>query len=235
MKHVSHGVPVDLDKCEIKVYSQFGEDGVILEIIGRIFKKDYKDKVFFEFGVEDGEECNCHFLASILGWSGTFIESDKKYFEILNNKYKLNNKISTLNKMVTTENVQGLIDKYSPNINLLSIDIDSHDYWVWESISSTPEVVVIEYNADIDGNKVLRKDYNHPWDFTNGYGASINALIKLGNVKGYSLVHTTSQGVNAFFVRNDYIHLFPESKNPKIIKKNIGNFPEAEEGRFIEV
>jgi glycine cleavage system H lipoate-binding protein len=41
------------------------------------------------------------------------------------------------------------------------------------------------------------------WDGTNYFGASLLALTNLSQKKGYSLVHVESNGVNAFFVRDD--------------------------------
>ena len=49
----------DLNQFEFKVYSQFGEDGIIQFIIDNI---KIKNKVFVEFGVENYEEANTRFL-----------------------------------------------------------------------------------------------------------------------------------------------------------------------------
>jgi len=41
------------------------------------------------------------------------------------------------------------------------------------------------------------------WDGTNYFGASLEALVKLGQAKGYRVVGCNFSGTNAFFVRDD--------------------------------
>lgn len=234
LKRLSNRNTYPLTKCELKISSQNGEDGIILEVIRRIFKSDYKNKNFFEFGVEDGSECNCAVLANFLGWNGVFIESDEEKFKKLDDRYKDNHKIKTLNQMVYSTNIQDIINKNMPDIDILSIDIDSHDYWVWEAIEINPKLVIIEYNPALSGKKVLSKERTTGWDGTTAYGASLDAYIDLGIKKGYSLIYTDSNGVNAFFIRNDYIDLFPESKNPQKILNKI-HHPATLEDVFVDL
>jgi hypothetical protein len=52
--------------------------------------------------------------------------------------------------VVTRENVNDLLrpEDDTREINLMSIDIDRNDYWVWAALDVlSPRVVVIEYNA----------------------------------------------------------------------------------------
>lgn len=94
------------------------------------------------------------------------------------------------------------------SFDLLSIDIDFNDYWVWKSIVDySPRVVVIEFNSSIPPNesKVVPYDPNAQWDGTNFFGASLLALKHLGLEKGYTLVGCDSNGVNAFFCKSDLI------------------------------
>jgi len=111
---------------------------------------------------------------------------------------------------VTAENVQNLFQKYNvpKNFDLLSIDIDSNDYWVWQAITDYyPRVVVIEYNASFNPtqSKVVRYNPDAIWDGTNYFGASLLALQNLGSTKGYTLVGCTNSGVNAFFCKTELI------------------------------
>lgn len=221
--------------AEFSAYSQNGEDGVTLEIIRRIFGSNYNNGTFFEFGVESGDQCNCAILSDILGWSGVFIESDNEYFTKLNSKYSKNDKVNTIHSIVTPENIQNLIDNSVKNIDVLSIDIDSHDYWVWKAISYSPKLVIIEYNPALQGKKVLKKDIVGSWDGTTAYGASLDAYIDLGKEKGYTLIHTDFNGVNAFFIRNDLVYLFEEANNPRIIRENKTRHPETTRDVFIDL
>lgn len=92
--------------------------------------------------------------------------------------------------------------------DLLSIDLDYNDYWIWKAIETyVPRVVVIEYNATPgpSESQVVEYDPYHRWDGTDHFGASLLALVRLGHLKGYELIGCDSKGVNAFFVRSDLV------------------------------
>ena len=118
---------------------------------------------------------------------------------------------------LNSENVNDVLAPAAPEPDVLSIDIDGADYWVWEAITCiAPRVVVIEYNAALPRTSrlVQPRDRDRPWDGTDRFGASLGALESLGRRKGYVLVHTDLAGANAFFVREQYAHLFPEAESP---------------------
>lgn len=108
-------------------------------------------------------------------------------------------------EFITAENIEPLFQKYGvpPEFDLLSIDIDGNDYWVWKAITHfRPRVVIMEYNANKgpDASVTIPYDPAFIWDKTDYQGASLRALEKLGREKGYTLVATDRNGVNAFFV-----------------------------------
>lgn len=91
-------------------------------------------------------------------------------------------------------------------IDLLSIDIDGNDIYIWKEIKViNPRVVIIEYNAKLPPDLEWKQAYNstHIWRGNDWHGASLKALEKLGREKGYRLVGTNIRGCNAFFVRQD--------------------------------
>ena len=182
-----------LTRYEYRVYSQNGEDGILAEIFRRLkIRKGFS----VEFGVEDGTECNTRYLGE-QGWQ-TLMLDGADY-----------NKSSIKKELITAENIGKVFAKYGvpADLDLLSIDIDSNDYWVWKALPSTykPRVVVIEYNSMISPTEPLtvRYDKKLQWDGSNYFGAGILALATLGKEKGYNLVCCDSRGVNAFFVRQD--------------------------------
>jgi hypothetical protein len=183
-----------------KVYSQNDEDGIIQEIFKRI---GTQDRTFIEFGVSNGNECNTAKLL-LEGWRGLWIEGSHALGSFLSEKGSLTLTAS----MVTAENVNHLFSKagFEGEIDLLSIDIDYNDYWVWKAINVVrPRVVVIEYNAQLRPPLSVTVPYgaNKRWDGTSYYGASLEALVRLGRAKGYRIVGCCFSGVNAFFVRED--------------------------------
>lgn len=91
-------------------------------------------------------------------------------------------------------------------IDLLSIDIDGNDWWVWDAIKCvSPRVVIIEYNAKFppDFEWVMEYNEKHIWHGDDEQGASLKALELLGEKLGFQLVGTNVMGANAFFVRAD--------------------------------
>ncbi len=90
------------------------------------------------------------------------------------------------------------------HFDLLSIDLDGNDYWIWKAISDRfrPRVVVVEYNANVNPAAPLSIQYDpsFKWDGSSYYGASLGALKKLGESMGYQLIGCESSGTNAFFV-----------------------------------
>ena len=111
---------------------------------------------------------------------------------------------------MTAENINGLIGASGlrGEIDLMSIDIDFNDYWVWKAIEIVdPRVVVIEYNAGLHPPLSLTVPYqpNRSGGGTNFFGASLEALVRLGAVKGYRIVGCNISGSNAFFVRRESV------------------------------
>lgn len=198
---------------ELKVFSQNGEDGVIGEILRRSGVRS--PGYFVEFGGEDGVELNSALLADVLGWSGVFIEGDAHKHHHLHRKYSPNARVTTGHAMVEPETVESLFEMLGvpAEFDLLSIDVDGDDYWIWKAITQfSPKVVVIEINSHIDPKVALvQRQGDGPWQGTDFYGASLEAFRLLGLAKGYRLVHTDLTGNNAFFVRSDLPGDYPDA------------------------
>jgi len=193
----------DLRAFERRVFSQNGEDGIIAEILRRIGSPT---RYFVEFGAENGTEGNCVRLAREEGWQGLFLEADPAKYAALASGYRDAPGIRAVQSRVTDQNIEDLLASNSvpAEFDVLSIDIDGNDYWVWAAIRRwRPRLVVIEYNAAYPPPRtwVMKPNPEHVWDGTTYYGASLASLAKLGREKGYVLVATNSIGVNAFFVR----------------------------------
>ena len=102
---------------------------------------------------------------------------------------KKKNNLKLLNIFVTKKNINQILKKYSgKEIDLLSIDIDGNDFWIWKAINCVkPRLVVIEYNSFFGPNISATIKYNpkFSWDHYNNksyYGASLKALEKLGKL-----------------------------------------------------
>lgn len=199
-----------LENYGFKVYSQNDEDGIIEEIFNRI---GVTNKIFVEFGLQDGLECNTHYLL-FKEWHGLWIECDDEACKKISSKFInviKNGQLKVLKEFITKENINDLFIRSGicGEIDLLSIDIDGNDYYVFENINAiNPRVVIMEYNGKFPPSMYWKQAYNseHIWDGSDKHGASLNALEQLANKKGYLLVGTNINGCNAFFVREDCIN-----------------------------
>jgi len=181
---------IDLSKHEKQIYSQQGEDGIIQAILDEI---GTTNKVAVEFGALDDLTDDTLNLKNH-GW---------KVYQINGEQYTP----SIHKAWMTAENCNDVFTelKIPKEFDVLSIDVDFNDYYIWEALEYRPRLLVIEHNASIPPTeaRVVRYEPKRVWDGTNYFGASLLALEKLGKKKGYSLVYVESMGVNAFFVRDD--------------------------------
>lgn len=196
--------------AEFRVFSQFGEDGLIQRILRSVGPTP---PTFVEFGVQDYEEANTRFLLVQKNWAGLVIDGSAENMRRLRSRdIYWQRSLTAVEAFVTRENINELIANagFTGEIGLLSIDIDGNDYWVWERIECiSPIVVVCEYNSLFGASATVTTPYDP--EFQRGkahyshlyFGASLSALANLAGKKGYSLVGCNSAGNNAFFVRND--------------------------------
>lgn len=191
------------------LFSMEGEDGVLKEIFFRIGSGD---RYFVEFGAQNGLECNTALFASEYGWRGFLIEGSEADATALAERWKARGDIVTRQSFITAENIVTLFKEAGVprDFDLLSIDIDGNDYWVWKALEAyRPRVVIIEYNAAFPPpwNWIMAYNPEHTWNGTTYFGASLSALASLGKKLGYALLGTDSHGVNAFFIRGDMLQL----------------------------
>jgi hypothetical protein len=212
-----------INRYELSVLSQNGEDGILFYLFSLL---GTTNRYFVEFGIEDGRECNTGNLSLNFGWRGLLIEGSAEYAASAREYYakhlgEQRDNVKVANAFVQPDNINQLFkDNGVPSeIDLLSIDIDGNDYWVWQAVNVTsPRVVVIEYNASMGAERSLSTQYDPMFDrwkyHDSGYyhGASLAALTKLGESKGYVLIGCDSLGINAFYVRKDVV----ESKLPTL-------------------
>ncbi len=203
----------DINDYDRRVRSQNGEDGIIKELL---FRMGITERYIVEFGIESGVECNAAHWLLDYGWSGLLIEGDPEFAWSARERYA-DRPVTVHQAFVTAENIVPIFHEHrvpaAPDV--LSIDIDGNDYWLWKALASyRPRIVVIEYNAAYEPPERWIMTYNpsHTWGRDTYYGASLASLEALGRRLGYALVGTDRNGVNAFFVRRDLLAVsgFPE-------------------------
>jgi hypothetical protein len=204
------GGATTLHGAEARAYSQNGEDGAIAWLLSEI---GAAHRTFVEFGIEDGRECNTANLGRTFGWTGLMMEADTACAARARLFYERFPNVSIVRTTVTPDNIDDLLREHGPGeVDVLSVDIDGNDLWVWRAITAIePRLVVIEYNASFGERRSVTVPYTtgfdryraHPSGFY--HGASLAALAKVGDEKGYALVGCDSRGANAFFVRRELL------------------------------
>lgn len=201
---------------EIRLSSQNGEDGLLLHIFSEV---GVTNRRLVEFGIEDGRECLARMLVLHFGWNGLVMDCDARNVADAERFYRTENgvpaeRLAIVQCMVTAENINDTLVAQGTegDIDLLAIDIDGNDYWVWKAVTAIrPRVVVVEYNASLGKEEpwivayepAFERKARHPSGWY--HGASLAAFAELGRRRGYSLVGCDSSGINAFFVRRELL------------------------------
>lgn len=187
----------NLQKYVRKQYSQCGEEGVLEQIFKNV---GTMNKISVEFGCRDGYSLsNTRFLVE-KGWTCHMWDcAPAKTADVKEH-------------FITAENINDILAQYDipKNLDLLSIDIDGNDYWVWKALTWQPRVVVIEFNGAKSGKVTIPYDPNFKYNATDYYGASFDLMCALGLEKGYVPV-CQLENLNLFFVRAELV-----DKPPKI-------------------
>jgi hypothetical protein len=137
---IEAGRAPNLCNTGFRCFSQVDEDGLILFLIAAL---GISQGVFLDIGAADGINSNCANLALNFGWRGTFIDGSeadiargRAYYERHPDTWLY--PPTFIHCMVNRENInQTLIEaSVPPEVDLMSIDIDGNDYWIWEAITA---------------------------------------------------------------------------------------------------
>ena len=208
-------------KYKHNVYSQNGEDGIIQELLLRLKDKINPDPWCVEFGAWDGIHCSNTFNLVKSGWNAFYIEGNKERFKDLEKNCsefkKLICECKYVEKDFTSKNSLDNILKgkgIPKDFDILSIDIDSFDLEVWESLTNfCPKIVIIEINSRyLPG--IIKWHTGRPGNKFGGN--SFSATLMVAEDKGYQLI---CQSGNMIFIKKEYLKYI--NLNTKYI-----NYPE---------
>ena len=185
-------------------YSQYGEDGIVKEILSRLSLVTALDKWCVEFGAWDGMHLsNTYRLIKEEDYSAVLIEGDaKRHAQLCLNIPKDN--VIKVCQFVTLEGsstLDAILAKtpIQKNFDFLSIDIDGCDFYILQSLKVfRPKVICIEYNPSIP-NEV---NFIQEPSFTIKHGASAQSLSELASRMDYQLVAVTN--TNLIFVDRSF-------------------------------
>ncbi|MDX1994896.1 MAG: hypothetical protein SF029_21105 [bacterium] len=207
---------MSLHEAEFKVFSQFGEDGIIQYLLRHV---PIENPVFVEFGVGDYQESNTRFLLTHNNWRGLIIDGGTRHLDFIqHSRYQWRHQIDALSAFITRETINALIASrgIQGDIGLLSIDLDGIDYWILDVMEIvSPRILITEYNSAYGAEAAVTVPYQPDFFVTKAHpsnlywGASLAAFCQLAERKGYRFVGSNSAGHNAFFVREDVLGDLP--------------------------
>jgi len=199
--------PGNLNHAEVTAFSQSGEDGILAAIFERI---GTTNRFCVEFGLGDSSANNTTLLLKT-GWSALWIEGDSSraaQARELFAPWVKTGKLKVRQEFITAENIEQIFRSESvpPQLDLLSIDLDQSDYWIWRAMEEyRARVVVIEYNSTFPPGVEWVAESGTSEGSGLDWGVSLSALERLAEQKQYKLVGCTLNGTNAFFVRADLV------------------------------
>lgn len=171
-------------------YAHDGEDRKAHRLLQKI---GVRSKTAVEFGGHDGfYKSNTAYFREAFGWRTILFDLEPRSDLV----YRA---------QITAENINEVFDLFDvpKDLDILSIDIDGNDLWVWKALTAyQPQIVIIEYNprfSPIRCRTIPYDPHRGAWDRTEYYGASAGALVKLGREKGYTLAASTDG--NLLFVQ----------------------------------
>ena len=198
---------------EFKVFSQWGEDGIIQHLIDSV---EIKNKTFIEFGVEDFFESNCRFLLMKDDWKGFVIDASKPHIQRLKNSYFYwRHNLNAVDEFITRDNIEDILYKsgFEENLGILSIDLNGNDFYILEAIKNfTSCILICEFNPVFGPNRKITIPYKADFNWTEEHhsnlywGASLGAISYLADKKGYALVGTNTACNNAFYIKKDLLN-----------------------------
>jgi hypothetical protein len=134
-------------------FSNFDEERMLTEFVARLVPDDVQSRTAIDIGAGDGIRGSNTYALFRHGWRGVGFEGDERRARRLSRAYKNFDLVEARHALVTPANVVSLLREHDvpDDFGVLSLDIDSYDYWVLDSILERfrPRVVVTEINEKI--------------------------------------------------------------------------------------
>lgn len=206
-----------LSEKEFKVYSQFGDDGIIQYLIRHV---PIAEPTFIEFGVGDYFESNTHFLLVNNNWRGLVLDGSPQNIEtIRNSPIYWRHDLTATCAFIDRDNIGSLLAASGfGRVGVLHIDLDGNDYWICERIDFEKlktDILILEYNAVFGAEREISIPYDATFDRFKAHpsclywGASLPAFAALADQRGFFFVGTNAAGNNAYFVNKEHAGSVP--------------------------
>ena len=202
------------------IYSQNEEDGVVLALLEAA---GVGPRRFVELGC-GANGGNSGLLAGELGFAGLMVDGGEANVAACRRRFPRADvqqawiERATVDALVTSHGMAGEVD-------LLSIDLDGNDIYIWDALTSVrPRIAIAEYNALMGPKASVTIAYEPQFVWNKGqagggyYGASLTAMTRSMARRGLRLVTTDVRGVNAFFLREDLAPQIPAVEPMRVFR-----------------
>lgn len=188
-----------LERKEITYYSQFCEDALVHGLFRKI---DTTNKILCDIGASDGTlYSNSRFFMEQPGWDGAFVEPHSVKHQELTKLYSADR---CLKESVTVDKtIDSLLEQMSfpKRFDLLNLDIDGQEYYVWEAMTKyRARIVIVEWSPYVALDFV-------PVKGSDGRGGEnqtgLFPMLRLARRKDYKVVAITP--VNLICVEGDLL------------------------------
>lgn len=173
-------------------FSNFDEEHILRGLAAELLP-EAGERTAADLGAGDGVKSSNTYALFLEGWRGVGVEANPRKARRLARAYRYLPGVEAVRARVTPENVVGLLRAHgvAEQFDLLSLDIDSYDYWVLDRVLAElrPRLVVTEINEKIP--PPIRFTVNFDSDFRlthHFFGYSIASLSDLCERRGYALV-----------------------------------------------
>ena len=204
-----------LHDAEVKVFSQWGEDGILDYLFTKL---EISKPKMVEFGVGIFDECNSRFTAEFRNASVYMVDLNNDLTpNVLNKEIYWKNQLFPVIDHITPNNALNHLNTAKTlmdGVDVLSLDIDGNDYWVLKALDlEAVSIVICEYNPIYGGEIECTIERNDEFDRVQEhysrlhYGMSLKAAISLMGSKRFVFIGSNRAGNNAFFLKKELIHL----------------------------
>jgi len=196
-------------------FSNFGEEQIVARYIAQLLpagEEGGASRTAVDIGAGDGVKGSNTYALFRDGWRGVGFEGSNRKVCKLAAAYKQYPQVSAVNCVVTPENVVPLLKAYKieREFGVLSLDIDSYDYWVLEAVLAEfrPRLVVTEINEKIPPPIRFVVKYDPDFQMTHHFfGYSIGSLAELAARHDYAIIEVEYN--NAFLAPRELPGVLP--------------------------
>ncbi|MGA2055048.1 MAG: hypothetical protein ABSG88_07040 [Bradyrhizobium sp.] len=232
------GVILPLDQVGFSRFSEFEEDGHLLYLLTLAGSTS---RTVVEISSQDGRVCMATNLLVHHRWQGFLFDGDPVFVREGQRFFAAHPATRSAppvmkSEWFTRENVNQVLRAagVSDEVDVLSLDIDGNDLYLWGAMKMRPRILICEFNNAIPSELALTIPYKPDFSFAAlpaeqamFRSASLAAFVAVGRRKGYRLVGMNALGFNAIFLRDDVL----AAEMPEIPASTLDAIPAAENMR----